>query len=171
MAAIREYMVAPVEPRVRMPKSLDAAEAAPLMCTGITTFNALRHSDALPSYLVALQGIGGLGHLGIQFAQRLGYKVGAIEHGPENSVLARSSERAYTLIAQQKTKPQSYRNSRRPPFLPPRPQLESNVLDGPRRQRHHGRCRRPEPIEVSPAQLIFGRKNIRGWPSAIPTES
>src|SRR2546422_9322166 len=85
----QEFMVAPVEALARMPASLDAAEAAPLMCAGLTTFNALRHSGALPSDLVAIQGIGGLGHLGIQFAQKFGYKVAAIGRGPENSALAK----------------------------------------------------------------------------------
>ena len=85
----QEYMLAPVEALARMPESLDAAEAAPLLCAGITTFNALRHSGALPSDLVAVQGIGGLGHLGIQFAQKFGYKVAAIGRGPENSMLAK----------------------------------------------------------------------------------
>src|SRR3989442_11689739 len=84
----QEYMIAPVEAVVRLPESLDAAEAAPLLCAGITTFNALRHSGALPSDLVAVQGIGGLGHLGIQFAQKFGYRVAAIGRGPENAVVA-----------------------------------------------------------------------------------
>jgi len=84
-----EYMVAPGEAVAAMPESLDAAEAAPLLCAGITTFNALRHSGALPGDLVAVQGIGGLGHLGIQFAQKFGYRVAAIGRGPENAVLAR----------------------------------------------------------------------------------
>ena len=66
----QEYMIAPVEALARMPESLDAAEAAPLMCAGVTTFNSLRHSGALPSDLVAIQGIGGLGHLGVQFAKK-----------------------------------------------------------------------------------------------------
>src|SRR5437867_3185018 len=77
-----------MEALARMPESLDAAEAAPLMCAGVTTFNALRHSGAVPSDLVAIQGIGGLGHLGIQFAQKFGYMVAAIGRGPENSGLA-----------------------------------------------------------------------------------
>src|SRR5205085_3514057 len=85
----QEYMVAPVEALSRMPESLDAAEAAPLLCAGITTFNALRHSGALPSDLVAIQGIGGLGHLGIQFAEKFGYRVAAIGRGAENSTLAK----------------------------------------------------------------------------------
>ena len=85
----QEYMVAPVEALARMPESLDPAEAAPLLCAGITTFNALRHSGARPSDLVAVQGIGGLGHLGIQFAQKFGYQVAAIGRGPENAALAK----------------------------------------------------------------------------------
>src|ERR1700731_4015007 len=85
----QEYMVAPVEALAQMPESLDAAEAAPLMCAGVTTFNSLRHSGALPGDLVAIQGIGGLGHLGIQFAQKFGYKVAAIGRGSENASLAK----------------------------------------------------------------------------------
>ncbi len=85
----QEYMVAPVEALARMPESLDAAEAAPMLCAGLTTFNALRHSGALPSDLVAVQGIGGLGHLGIQFAQKFGYQVVAIGRGTGNAALAK----------------------------------------------------------------------------------
>src|SRR5881296_2424687 len=85
----QQYMLAPVEALVAIPESLDDVEVAPLLCAGITTFNALRHSGAMPSDLVAIQGIGGLGHLGIQFANKCGYKVAAIGRGPENAVLAR----------------------------------------------------------------------------------
>src|SRR5258708_7855208 len=85
----QEFMVAPVEAVARMPESLDVAEAAPLMCAGITTFNALRHSGALPTDLVAIQGIGGLGHLGIQFAKKFGYRVAAIGRGSDNATLAK----------------------------------------------------------------------------------
>ena len=85
----QQYMLAPVEALVAIPESLSAAEAAPLLCAGITTFNALRHSGALPGDLVAVLGIGGLGHLGIQFANKFGYKVAAIGRGSENAALAR----------------------------------------------------------------------------------
>jgi D-arabinose 1-dehydrogenase-like Zn-dependent alcohol dehydrogenase len=67
----QEFMVAPIEALARVPESLDAAEAAPLMCAGITTFNALRHSGTLPSELVGIQGLGGLGHLGIQYRKKI----------------------------------------------------------------------------------------------------
>src|SRR5262245_58508139 len=85
----QEFMVAPIEALAHVPESLDAAEAAPLMCAGITTFNALRHSGALPSDLVAIQGIGGLGHLGIQFAKKFGYRVAAIGRGPGNATFGK----------------------------------------------------------------------------------
>src|SRR2546427_755206 len=85
----QEYMVAPVEALAAIPESLDAAEAAPLLCAGITTYNALRHSGALPGDLVAVLGVGGLGHLGIQFASKFGYKVAAVGRGPENAALAK----------------------------------------------------------------------------------
>src|SRR5881275_1914379 len=85
----QQYMVAPVEALVPIPETLTDVEAAPLLCAGITTYNALRHSGALPGDLVAVQGIGGLGHLGIQFANRFGYKVAAIGRGLENESLAK----------------------------------------------------------------------------------
>ncbi|MGA7310879.1 MAG: zinc-binding dehydrogenase, partial [Pseudolabrys sp.] len=81
-------MLAPVEALVPIPENLRDVEAAPLLCAGITTYNALRHSGAMPGDLVAVQGIGGLGHLGIQFANRFGYKVVAIGRGSENASLA-----------------------------------------------------------------------------------
>src|SRR5207245_11356456 len=84
-------MVAPVEAVVAIPESLSLSdtEAAPLLCAGITMFNSLRHSGAFPGDLVAVQGIGGLGHLGIQFAQKFGYQVAAIGRGAENEPLAK----------------------------------------------------------------------------------
>src|SRR6201987_618912 len=85
----QQYMIAPVEALAAIPESLSAVDAAPLLCAGITTYNALRHSGAMPGDLVAVQGIGGLGHLGIQFGNKFGYKVAAIGRGPENSVLAK----------------------------------------------------------------------------------
>ena len=85
-----QFMVAPVEALVAVPESLTDTEAAPLLCAGITTYNALRHMGALPSDLVAVLGIGGLGHLGIQFANQFGYKVAAIGRGSENAALAKN---------------------------------------------------------------------------------
>src|ERR1700741_4268483 len=84
-----QYMVAPVEALTTMPEGLSDVEAAPLLCAGITTYNALRHSGALPGDVVAVLGIGGLGHLGIQFANKFGYKVAAVGGGVESGGASR----------------------------------------------------------------------------------
>ena len=85
----QQYMLAPVEALVALPEGGSDAEIGPLLCAGVTTYNSLRHSGALPGDLVAIQGIGGLGHLGVQFADKFGYKVAAIGRGPENAALAK----------------------------------------------------------------------------------
>ena len=84
-----EAMVCPADALAAMPDEFGSAEAAPLLCAGITTFNALRHSGALPGDLVAVLGIGGLGHLGIQFAAKMGFQTVAIGRGADKETLAR----------------------------------------------------------------------------------
>src|SRR6266478_10048213 len=85
----QQYMVVPSEAVVAIPETLRDAEAAPLLCAGVTTFDSLRNSGALPGDLVAIQGIGGLGHLAIQFANKFGYKVAAIGRGSDKAALAK----------------------------------------------------------------------------------
>jgi D-arabinose 1-dehydrogenase-like Zn-dependent alcohol dehydrogenase len=84
-----EYMIAPASALARVPDDLDSVESAPLMCAGITTFNALRNSGARPGDVVAVLGIGGLGHLGVQFAARMGFHTVAIARGEDKAPLAR----------------------------------------------------------------------------------
>ncbi len=84
-----EAMVAPVAALAAIPDDLAAVDAAPLLCAGVTTFNALRHSGAMPGDVVAILGIGGLGHLGVQFANKLGYRTVAIARGGDKQALAR----------------------------------------------------------------------------------
>jgi D-arabinose 1-dehydrogenase-like Zn-dependent alcohol dehydrogenase len=84
-----EYMIAPAEAVVALPDDLSAEEAAPLLCAGVTTYNPLRNSGARPGDLVAVQGIGGLGHLGVQFAHRMGLRTVAIGRGEGTESLAR----------------------------------------------------------------------------------
>src|SRR5579863_10058230 len=84
-----EYMIAPTNALASLPEGLSFEAAAPMMCAGITTYNSLRHAGALPGDLVAVQGLGGLGHLGIQFANKFGYKVVAISRGVANEALAK----------------------------------------------------------------------------------
>lgn len=84
-----EYMIAPIEALALIPEELSSTDAAPLMCAGITTYNALRHGGAFPGDTVAILGIGGLGHLGLQFAVKMGFRSVAIARGKEKEILAK----------------------------------------------------------------------------------
>src|SRR5437660_1224541 len=84
-----DYLVCRAAALARVPDELPPEDAAPLMCAGVTTFNALRRSGARPGGLVAVLGIGGLGHLGVQFAVKLGFQTAAIARGKEKEELAR----------------------------------------------------------------------------------
>ncbi|MBK6511257.1 MAG: alcohol dehydrogenase catalytic domain-containing protein [Haliea sp.] len=83
-----EYMLAPASAVAKLPDEMPAIDAAPLLCAGITTFNALRNSPARPGDLVAVLGLGGLGHLGVQYAAKAGFRVAAIARGKEKESLA-----------------------------------------------------------------------------------
>jgi len=171
----QEYMVTPVAGVAAMPESLDVAEAAPLMCAGVTTFNALRHSGALPSDLVAVQGVGGLGHLAIQFAQKCGYKVAAVGRGPENAGLAKKLG-AHIYIDSAATDAaaelQKLGGARVIMATAPAPKAMSSLIGG---LGPNGRMMvigaAPGFIEADPVQLIVGMKSIQGWYSGIATDS
>jgi D-arabinose 1-dehydrogenase-like Zn-dependent alcohol dehydrogenase len=171
----QQYMVAPVEALSAMPDGLDAAEAAPLLCAGITTFNALRHSGALPGDLVAVLGIGGLGHLGIQFASKFGYRVAAVGRGSANAELARKlgasvyidSKSANAAKALQElggaqvilaTAPSSKAMSESFDGLAPNGKLLVVGVEA-------------KPLEVTPVQLFIGSRAIQGWAAGTPTDS
>src|SRR5438094_2064054 len=171
----QEFMVAPIEALARMPESLDPVEAAPLMCAGITTFNALRHGGALPSDLVAVQGIGGLGHLGIQFAQKFGYRVAAIGRGPGNAALATklgASVYIDSAATNAAAELQKLGGARVILATAPSSKALSSLIDG---LGENGRMMvigaTTDPIEVTPVQLIFGRKSIQGWSAGTPADS
>src|SRR5262245_66542353 len=84
-----EYMVAPAEALAAIPDGLRADEAGPFMCAGVTVFNALRNSGARPGEVVAVQGIGGLGHLGVQYARKMGFETVALGRGSDKELLAK----------------------------------------------------------------------------------
>ena len=171
----QQYMVAPVEALVAIPETLSDVEAAPLLCAGITTFNALRHSGALPSDLVAVQGIGGLGHLGIQFASKFGYKVAAIGRGGENAALAKKLG-ASVYIDSKATNAaeelQKLGGARVILATAPSSKAMSEVIDG---LGPNGKLivigATTDPIEVTPVQLITGSRTIQGWAAGTPTDS
>lgn len=171
----QQYMVAPVEALVPIPETLNDAEAAPLLCAGITTYNALRHSGALPGDLVAVQGVGGLGHLGIQFANKFGYKVAAIGRGSENASLAKKLG-ASVYIDSQSTNPtealQKLGGARVILATAPSSKAMSELIDG---LGPNGKLivigATFDPIEVTPVQLISGSKTIQGWAAGTPADS
>src|SRR2546427_4712082 len=171
----QEYMVAPVEALARMPESLDAAEAAPLMCAGVTTFNALRHSGALPSDLVAIQGIGGLGHLGVQFAKKFGYRVVAIGRGSDNAALAKKlGADAYIDSAATDPAAELQKLGGASVILATAPSGKAmsalgGGLGGNGTMVVGGASM--DPSEVAANQLLFGKKGIKGWAGGIPTDS
>ena len=171
----QQYMVAPVEALVAIPDGLSDVDAAPLLCAGVTTYNALRHSGALPGDLVAVQGVGGLGHLGIQFANKFGYKVAAIGRGPGNAALAKKLG-ASVYIDSTATKAaeelQKLGGARVVLATAPSSKAMSELIDG---LGPNGELMvvgaGPDPIEATPAQLIFGSKTIQGWASGTPADS
>lgn len=171
----QQYMVAPIEALVAVPDGLSDTEAAPLLCAGITTYNALRHSGALPGDLVAVQGVGGLGHLGIQFAQKFGYKVAAIGRGAENAPLAKKLG-ANVYIDSVATNPaeelQKMGGARAILATAPSSKAMSELIDG---LGPNGTLMvigaAFDPIEVTPVQLITGSRAIQGWSSGTPADS
>ncbi|PYU59772.1 MAG: alcohol dehydrogenase [Acidobacteria bacterium] len=171
----QQYMVAPVEALTTMPESLSDAEAAPLLCAGITTFNALRHSGARPGDLVAVLGIGGLGHLGIQFANKFGYKVAAIGRGSENAALAKKLG-ANLYIDNKVTNAaealQKLGGAQVILATAPSSKAMSEVING---LGPNGKLivvgAAFDAIEVTPVQLISGSKSIQGWASGTAADA
>ena len=171
----QEFMIAPVEALAHIPESLDATEAAPLMDAGTTTFNVLRHSSALPGDLVAIQGIGGLGHLGVQFANKFGYRVAAISRGVDNAALAKKLgagiyiDSAATDAAAEL---QKLGGARTILATAPSGKSMSALVGG---LGANGTLMvvgvSMEPIEVPPIQLIMGKKRIQGWAAGTPSDS
>ena len=171
----QEYMLAPVEALAAIPEGLSDVDAAPLLCAGITTFNALRHSGALPGDLVAVQGVGGLGHLGIQFANRFGYRVAAIGRGSENAALAKKlGANVYIDSKATNAAEELQRLGGAQVILATAPNSKamSALIDG---LGPHGKLMvigaAFDPIEVTPIQLISGSRTIQGWASGTAADS
>jgi D-arabinose 1-dehydrogenase-like Zn-dependent alcohol dehydrogenase len=171
----QQYMIVPAEAVVAIPETLSDVDAAPLLCAGITTYNALRHSGALPGDLVAVQGIGGLGHLGIQFANKFGYKVAAIGRGSENAALAKKLGASVYIDSQAANAAETLQKlggARVILATAPSSKAMSELING---LGPNGELlvvgATPDPIEVSPIQLINGSKTIQGWASGTPADS
>ena len=171
----QQYMIAPVEALVAIPDGLSDAEAAPLLCAGLSTYNALRRSGAFPGDLVAVLGIGGLGHLGIQFANRLGYNVAAIGRGSENASLAKKLGASVYIDSQSTNAARALQKLGGAQVIlatAPSSKAMSELVDG---LGPNGRLiaigATFDPIEVTPLQLISGSRSIQGWAAGTPADS
>jgi len=170
----QQYMVAPVEALVSLPEGLNDVEAAPLLCAGITTYNALRRSGALSGDLVAVQGIGGLGHLAIQFGNKFGYKIAAIDRGSETAALAKklgASEYIDSKSTNAAEALQKLGGAQVILALVPSSKAMSELFDG---LAPNGKLVvigvDSEPLQVSPVQLITGSRTIQGWTSGTTAD-
>lgn len=170
-----EYMVAPFEALALIPEDLAWADAAPLLCAGITTFNGLRHGGAVAGDLVAILGVGGLGHLGVQFAARMGFRTVAIARGAEKEAFVKqlgahvyidstTQDVAKTLMKMGGAK-----------------LIVSTVTDAKTMSTAFGGLGvdgrlvvlgvSEEPIQVTTLDLIGARKSVTGWPSGTSIDS
>ena len=164
-----EYVCVPIQALAHIPEKLRAEDAAPLMCAGITTFNALRHSGAMPGDLVAIQGIGGLGHLGVQFASKFGFDTVAIGRGADKGELAlKLGAHSYIDTRTQDVSKELTRLGGARVILATAPDGKAmgTLVDG---LGVDGKLVvigvSPDPFQVSPLQLLSARKSIAGWPS------
>ncbi len=170
-----QYMIAPASSLALFPDGLASAEAAPLMCAGITTFNALRNSSARPGDLVVVHGLGGLGHLGVQYAARMGFYTVAVARGKDKEPLAKKLGAKLYIDSQAVDAPAELKK------LGGAKVILATVTNGPAMTEIAGGLGingtmliigAVGPIEIPAMQLLMARQAIKGWNSgtAIDTQ-
>jgi D-arabinose 1-dehydrogenase-like Zn-dependent alcohol dehydrogenase len=170
-----EYLIAPANALAAIPEELPADQAAPLMCAGVTVFNALRNSGARAGEVVAVHGIGGLGHLGVQYARRMGFKTVAINRGNDKKELARKLG-AHHYIDATATDPaaelQKLGGASVILATAPNAQAISALVEG---LSPSGKLLVPaapaEPLIINMLSLIMGRRSVAGWYSGTANDS
>ncbi|MGF6262596.1 alcohol dehydrogenase [Paraburkholderia youngii] len=170
-----EYMVAPVEALARIPDDLSDVDAAPLLCAGITTFNAIRNSGARAGDVVAILGIGGLGHLGVQFARKMGFRTVAIARGQDKAPLAQQLGAHHYIDSKTENVAEKLQ------ALGGAKLILATVTSGKAMTATLGGLGlngklvmvgvSEEPIEVPIVQFIMGRNSVQGWPSGTSADS
>jgi D-arabinose 1-dehydrogenase-like Zn-dependent alcohol dehydrogenase len=170
-----QYMIGRSDTLALIPDSLSPVEAAPILCAGITTFNSLRHSGAVAGDLVAVQGLGGLGHLGIQFASKMGYRTVAIGRGQDKEPLAlklgavRYLDSGSVHVVEELAK---LGGASVILATAPDSKAMSALIDG---LGVGGKLlvvgASADPISATPIQLIGNRRSIQGWPSGTARDS
>jgi D-arabinose 1-dehydrogenase-like Zn-dependent alcohol dehydrogenase len=169
-----DYMIAPAESIALVPDELSAVEAAPLMCAGITTFNCLRNSGARPGELVAVLGLGGLGHLGVQYAAKMGFRTVAIARGKDKEPLAaKLGAQVYIDSQSQDPAAELQRQGGAKVILATVTNAEamSAVLGGLGIKGTLMVIGAAGPMEVSPLMLIMGSRSVKGWYSGTSIDS
>ncbi len=169
-----EYMVAPAVALASVPEDLTSMEAAPLMCAGLTTYNALRNSGARPGDIVAVQGLGGLGHLGVQYAVKMGFRTVGIARGSDKEALARQ------LGVHQYIDSQSQDPTAELQKLGGAKVILSTVTNADAMTAMQGGLALngtlmivgvADSMQVSPVLLVFGRRSVKGWYSGTAKDS
>jgi D-arabinose 1-dehydrogenase-like Zn-dependent alcohol dehydrogenase len=170
-----DYMLAPWTALAVVPAELKAVEAAPLMCAGLTTFNSLRHCGARPGDLVAILGIGGLGHLGVQYAAKMGFRTAAIARGKDKEPLAKQLGAAVYIDSQAVDPAEALTK------LGGAKAVIATVINGPAMSATIGGLAplgklfvlgaAHENIEVPPMALIMGRRAVEGWYSGTSIDA
>ena len=170
-----EYVIAPAEAVAAIPDGLNAEDAAPLLCAGITTFNALRHGGATPGQTVAVQGIGGLGHLGVQYARKMGFRTVAIGRGADKKALAvklGAHEYVDTEAGAPAEALQKLGGAKVIIATAPDSKSISALVDG---LASSGKLlvigASQESLTITPLQLIGQRRSVTGWPSGTAKDS
>jgi D-arabinose 1-dehydrogenase-like Zn-dependent alcohol dehydrogenase len=170
-----DYVITPTQALATIPDELSAVEAAPLMCAGVTTYNALRNSGARDGDLVAILGIGGLGHLGIQFAAKMGFDTVAVGRGKDKEELAKKlGAREYIDSRSQNAAEELTKLGGAKVILGtvPSGKAMSAILGG---LAVNGKLivigASDEPIEAPPNLLLMGRRSLVGWPSGTSMDS
>jgi D-arabinose 1-dehydrogenase-like Zn-dependent alcohol dehydrogenase len=169
-----EYMIAPATALARVPADLTSVEAAPLMCAGITTFNALRNSGAGPGDLVAVLGLGGLGHLGVQFAAKLGFKTVAIARGQDKAPLAQQLGAHHYIDSRAEDPAEALRKLGGAKVI-----LATATSGAAMNAVQGGLAVRgtllivgvPESLTIDPLPLIMGSRSVKGWYSGTSIDS
>ncbi len=169
-----EYMIAPASALARVPDDLSSVEGAPLMCAGITTFNALRNSGARPGEVVAVLGLGGLGHLGVQFAAKMGFKTVAIARGQDKAPLAHQLG-AHHYIDSRAEDPAAALQK-----LGGAKVILATATSGAAMSAVQGGLGvrgtllivgAADSLDISPLPLIFGSRSVKGWYSGTSIDS
>jgi alcohol dehydrogenase/propanol-preferring alcohol dehydrogenase len=170
-----EFMTAPQEAVAGIPEELSSAEAAPLLCAGITVFNALRNSGITAGDTVAVQGIGGLGHLAIQYAAKMGMRTVAISTSDSKKELAKEMGAHHFINAKQNNAAEELQKMGGAKLIlatAPNSEAITSVIGG---LGIDGKllmvAATGDPIEVSPLELLMGRKSVAGWPSGTAIDS